>query len=64
MAASGLREIGARYFLLLPWEAGLPAASKALAPSSARRAIRRLRHGLSYFFGASRRLCTTATSSL
>ena len=28
------------------------------------RAIRRLRHRLSYCFGASRRLCTTATSSL
>ncbi len=65
MAAAGLREIGARYFLLLPWEAKLARRVEgAFEQRAARRAIRRLWHRLSYYFGASSRLCTTATSSL
>ena len=66
MAAGGLREIGSRYFLLLPWEAK-PARRVELRfkQRAARRAIRRVWQRLSLLLRRqSSRLCTTATSSL
>lgn len=45
MAASGLRDIGARYFLLLPWASRLARRVES-GLRAARRAIRGLRHGL------------------
>ena len=57
MAAGGLREIGTR------GEARAPRRRRFQQPA-ARRAKHRFWHRLSYFFGAARRLCTTATSSL